>query len=73
MNRIVREHYPASKLPDDLRAGLDPAVRVRVEISTEIGGQVPARRLGPLVGSGRNVHGSEPEVHAHLNELRRDR
>ena len=33
MNKIVREHYPASKLPDDLR-GVVPAggsVRVTVE------------------------------------------
>ena len=27
MNRIVREHYPAAKLPDDLREGIDPKAR----------------------------------------------
>jgi hypothetical protein len=24
MNKIVREHYPISRLPEDLREGLDP-------------------------------------------------
>jgi hypothetical protein len=35
MNRIIREHYPASKLPDDLRAGVDPSATVTVTIIEE--------------------------------------
>jgi hypothetical protein len=35
MNRIIREHYPASKLPEDLRAGVDPAATVTVTIVEE--------------------------------------
>jgi hypothetical protein len=35
MNRIVREHYPASRLPEDLRAGVDPAATVTVTIVEE--------------------------------------
>jgi hypothetical protein len=35
MNRIVREHYPASKLPEDLRAGVDPSSRVTVTVVEE--------------------------------------
>jgi hypothetical protein len=35
MNRIVRENYPASKLPEDLRAGLDPEAAVTVTIVEE--------------------------------------
>jgi hypothetical protein len=35
MNKIVREHYPASKLPDDLRAGIDPERRVTVTVEEE--------------------------------------
>ncbi len=33
MNRIVREHYPAARLPDDLREGFaaDADVRVTIE------------------------------------------
>ena len=32
MNKIVREHYPVSSLPQDLRQGLDPEDSVRVII-----------------------------------------
>ena len=32
MNKIVREHYPVSSLPQDLREGLDPKDSVRVII-----------------------------------------
>ncbi len=32
MNRIIREHYPASRLPDDLRGNLDPASTVTVTV-----------------------------------------
>ena len=35
MNRIVKEHYPASKLPEDLRAGMNPAATVTVTIVEE--------------------------------------
>jgi hypothetical protein len=35
MNKIVKEHYPASKLPEDLRAGVDPAAIVPVTIVEE--------------------------------------
>lgn len=32
MNRIVRDHYPAAKLPEDLREGIDPAAEVVVTV-----------------------------------------
>ena len=35
MNRIVRENYPASKLPEDLRTGVDPSSTVTVTIVQE--------------------------------------
>lgn len=35
MNRIIREHYPASRLPDDLRTGVDPSSTVTVTIVEE--------------------------------------
>lgn len=41
MNRIVREHYPVEKLPEDLRAELGLAQTARVVIETD---DAPARR-----------------------------
>ena len=35
MNRIVREHYPAAKLPEELRQGLDASGRVTVTVVEE--------------------------------------
>jgi hypothetical protein len=35
MNKIVKEHYPASRLPDDLRTGVDPSSTVTVTIVEE--------------------------------------
>ncbi|MDZ7928015.1 MAG: hypothetical protein U5L46_13585 [Agrobacterium sp.] len=35
MNRVVREHYPVSKLPRELREGLDEKATVRIVVEVE--------------------------------------
>lgn len=35
MNKIVREHYPVSKLPEDLREGMDETARVTVIVEED--------------------------------------
>ena len=35
MNRIVREHYPVEKLPEDLRTELPMGVTVRLTVEAE--------------------------------------
>jgi hypothetical protein len=35
MNRIIRERYPASRLPEDLREGVDPQATVTVTVTQE--------------------------------------
>ena len=35
MNKLMFEHYPASKLPADLREGLDKGATVRIVIEEE--------------------------------------
>ena len=35
MNRIVKEHYPASRLPEDLREGIEPGRQVKVTVTIE--------------------------------------
>lgn len=35
MNRIVREHYPVEKLPEDLRESVADEERVRVVLESE--------------------------------------
>lgn len=77
MNRIVREHYPVSKLPEDLReqfAGQD-----EVTITVESKAETLRDRPEPPFGSGgfsRYRHLAQPhfqsteEVVAHVNALR---
>jgi hypothetical protein len=71
MNAIVRKHYPASRLPEELREGIPEGSEVEVVISVE----EPERRLdiSKLVGTGQNVHGNEEDVIAYLRALREDR
>ncbi len=38
MNRIVREHYPAAKLPDDLRDEIGAEKKVTITIEAESAG-----------------------------------
>jgi hypothetical protein len=35
MNKIIREHYPVSKLPEDLRPSDDPNASVTITIEQE--------------------------------------
>jgi hypothetical protein len=35
MNKIIKEHYPAAKLPEDLREGLAPQQMVTVTVLVE--------------------------------------
>jgi hypothetical protein len=46
MNRIVKEHYPVSKLPLELREGLDPKKLVTVIVALEI--DQPPRKVMTL-------------------------
>ena len=41
MNRIVKEHYPVEKLPEDLREGLAPGTTVSVTLETETSTTAP--------------------------------
>lgn len=45
MNKITRQNYPASKLPSDLREGIDPGSNVTVTVVAE---EVPPRRVMTL-------------------------
>lgn len=48
MNKIIRENYPAAKLPDDLREGLDPGAFVRVVVESRESRAEPTRSVAEL-------------------------
>jgi hypothetical protein len=72
MNEIVRKHYPASRLPADLRKDIPEGAEVDLTITVHDGSKKKID-ISKLVGTGRNVHGTPDEVIAHIRELREDR
>ena len=69
MNKIVKEHYPISKLPEDLRAGLDPDAEVTVTVEQA---EKPERvmSLEEIFAARRTVFNSPEEVVEHVRSLR---
>ncbi|MBO9096765.1 MULTISPECIES: hypothetical protein [unclassified Rhizobium] len=53
MNKLVRDHYPVSKLPEDLREGFNPVGTVRVVIEVE--DRVPALHVETKPMTGKDV------------------
>lgn len=85
MNRIVREHYPVAKLPEDLREGLKPDEEVRITIETETASEVSSafpevaallRRpervltLEEIFALRRPVYSSVEEIDEHVRTMR---
>jgi hypothetical protein len=68
MNRIVKEHYPAAKLPDDLREGIDPQGTVTVTVVTEGSGAQRSKR--ELFGVAKTHATSVQDAVARIRHLR---
>jgi hypothetical protein len=69
MNKIIRENYPASKLPEDLREGLDPSTTVTVTIVQDIPPYEPMT-LEEIFGLRRPPYRSAEEIVATIRQLR---
>ena len=70
MNRIVKRHYPAAKLPADLREGLDPGAEVEVVVTVEEAMTVPYPTLEELFREARNSPRTRAEIDAELERQR---
>jgi hypothetical protein len=88
MNRIVKEHYPVAKLPEDLRESLKPDEAVRITIESDsmpdfdsIFPETAAllRRpkrvlmLDELFALQRSVYSSVEEIDEHVRSMRDER
>jgi hypothetical protein len=71
MNKIIREHYPASKLPEDLRQGVDPKSTVTVMVMVE-GLERPERvkTLDEIFASRRPPFRTVEEIDADIRRQR---
>ena len=69
MNRIVRKHFPADRLPQELREGLEADGFVTVTVEQEARG-----RRGPsleeLFARARPTFKDADDVEAHIRRLR---
>jgi hypothetical protein len=70
MNKIVR-NYPASKLPADLREGVDPAARVTVTVEHEAPPQKPMT-LEEIFALRQPPFRSVDDIVAEVRQLRED-
>lgn len=69
MNKIVREHFPAERLPPELREGLDPNATVTVTIEAETT-PIDKMSLEELFSLRRDVFASAEEAAQHIRSLR---
>jgi hypothetical protein len=70
MNKITKENYPASRLPDDLRIGVDPEARVTVTITLEEQRRKRFPTLEEVWGMRRPPYRTKEEIDAYLSRLR---
>lgn len=70
MNRIVKEHYPASKLPVELREGIDPGGQVTVTVVVEEKPPEHVMTLEEIIAARRPPYLTAAEID---EEIRRQR
>ncbi len=74
MNKIVLQHYPTAKLPEDLRdeVGDGKHVTITIEIEEELGGRQPAEKdwFSKYERLRRSTFHSLDEVNEHVRALR---
>ena len=68
--RIVVEHYPVDKLPDDLRQGLESGELVRITVEREFNPHNTDRSLTSFVGSAKGIYATPEEAVAAIRALR---
>lgn len=77
MNKIVREHYPAARLPEDLRAAFGTNARVTVTVEEEAQVRPPTEEnVGWFERHKhirRNYYRTTEEIVEHVRDLREER
>lgn len=61
MNKYTKAHYPAHKLPDDLRGGIDPSMQVTVTIVEERKTSSNRRSLAEILESAKPFRTRTPD------------
>jgi hypothetical protein len=69
MNKIVRDNYPAKRLPDDLRGNIEEGREVRVTVE-EIDRAVAAATLDSIFARRAPPYRSRDDIDRGLEQLR---
>ncbi|MCU0886200.1 MAG: hypothetical protein MUC44_14920 [Beijerinckiaceae bacterium] len=72
MNRIVREHFPVERLPEELRVGLDPGAVATITVILEEQPMVVGELLKDLLNDPHRPRRDKLEIDDHIRELRED-
>jgi len=70
MNKITRQNYPASKLPSDLREGIDPGASVTVTIESAEAPPHKVMTLEEIFAARRPPFRSAEDIDAEIRESR---
>jgi len=70
MTKVIRDHYLAEKLPEELRGEIDPKALVRVVVETEQTEEMV--KLSELIGAGRGIYRSPEEAVEAIRRLREE-
>ncbi|HZB61602.1 MAG TPA: hypothetical protein VE423_02930 [Microvirga sp.] len=70
MNKIVREHYPVNKLPEDLRELLDPSKPVTLVIEQEESPRASKETFRDFFGAAKERNTSVAEAVGRIRSLR---
>jgi hypothetical protein len=69
MNKLVKQHYPAAKLPEELRVGIDPNAQVTITVEAETQPE-QIMSLEEMFAERRDVYASQSEINAHIDAIR---
>jgi hypothetical protein len=70
MNKIIRENYPASKLPEELREGIDPSTHVTVTVVAEDKPDRLPMTLEEIIAARRPPYRTKEEIDAAIRRQR---
>jgi hypothetical protein len=68
--KIVAEHFPVEKLPDELRRGLESGEFVRVTVEQPSEAATPRRSLSSFLGAAPGLYPTPEDAVAYIRQLR---
>lgn len=68
--KIITEHYPAEKLPEEIRRGIEKGQMVRVTVEPEDAANKQLPPLTSFLGAGKGAYSTPEDAVAAIRALR---